>query len=133
MTEFASRPDQPTALLRGILGRCPNCGTAPLFRAYLKQVDACAACATRFGHIRADDFPPYLTILVVGHIVVPSAVLSVEYLTVSTAQLLAIFLPLTAVLMVVFLPRLKGLILALMWTLGLTGAETQGVEAEGGD
>ncbi|MFO1156168.1 MAG: DUF983 domain-containing protein [Rhodospirillales bacterium] len=68
-----TRPPFLVAVGRGLSGRCPNCGEGRLFRAYLKQVDACAVCGEPWGHIRADDAPPWLTILIVGHIVVPAA------------------------------------------------------------
>ncbi len=117
------------ALVRGFRQRCPRCGNAPVFRAYLKPVEACAHCAERFGHIHADDLPPYLTIVVVGHIIVPLFMLVDRYVSLSTWMHIAIWIPLTMVLMFYFLPRLKGASLAWMWTLGLSGNETQGIEA----
>ena len=64
-------------LARGVLGRCPKCGNGRLFRSYLKVVDECSSCGERYGHFRADDAPPWLTILVVGHLTVP-VVLAIE-------------------------------------------------------
>ncbi len=58
-------------LARGVLGRSPKCGNGRLFRSYLKVVDECSSCGERYGHFRADDAPPWLTILVVGHPTVP--------------------------------------------------------------
>jgi uncharacterized protein (DUF983 family) len=73
--EFAPRPapgvrDMRLAIRRGLLGRCPNCGKGRLFRAYLKPVEACSACGEDISHIQADDGPAWLTILVVGHVLV---------------------------------------------------------------
>src|SRR6186997_745157 len=65
------------AMWRGFLGRCPNCGEGALFGRFLKVADACEVCGEEFPHHRADDFPAYLVIVVVGHIIVP-LVLSVE-------------------------------------------------------
>ena len=62
-----------TALRRGFLGRCPNCGRGKLFRAFLKVADRCPDCGTELHHHRADDAPAYFVILIVGHIVVPLA------------------------------------------------------------
>jgi uncharacterized protein (DUF983 family) len=59
------------AMRRGFLGRCPNCGRAPLFVSYLKQVQSCRACGAEFGHIRADDAAPWLTLIVVSHLFLP--------------------------------------------------------------
>ena len=126
----ATRPESKLQILaRGFRRRCPNCDQAPLFRAYLKPVDKCVHCGEAFGHIRADDFPPYLTMVLVGHIVVPLLLIAEDQYAWSMGLHAAVWLPLTVVLMAVFLPRLKGMVLAWMWALGLTGNETQGVEA----
>lgn len=112
-----------SSILRGFLMRCPNCGSGRLFRSYLKPVESCSACGTSLGHIRADDFPPYLTILLVGHLVVPLLVISGRA-EVSTALQIAIAVPATLALIMLLLPRLKGAIIGLMWTLRLSGAES---------
>ena len=78
------RPPFLVAVGRGFSGRCPNCGKSKLFRGYLKQVDACPVCGERWGHIRADDAPPWLTILIVGHIIIPAAMAVVDDEAVST-------------------------------------------------
>ena len=61
---------------RGFRCRCPKCGKGHLFGKYLKVADHCEECGEEFHH-RADDFPAYLVIIVVGHIIVP-AILAVE-------------------------------------------------------
>jgi hypothetical protein len=66
-----SREPLGSVLARGAFGRCPRCGHGKLFNSYLKQVDHCAACTEQLGHIRADDGPAWLTILLTGHILVP--------------------------------------------------------------
>ena len=64
-----AKKDAFSAVLRGLRGRCPHCGQGHLFRAYLKPVDACSVCHEPLKHIRADDGPAWLTILIVGHAV----------------------------------------------------------------
>lgn len=123
-------PDAVSALRaigRGWCKRCPSCGEAKLYRKYLKQVDDCAACAVALGDIRADDFPPYLTIVAVGHIIVPLIVMAEKHFAPPTWAHTVTWLPLTLALMLWFLPRLKGCTIGLMWHLGLTGDERQGV------
>jgi len=73
--------------------------------------------------MRADDFPPYLTMLTVGHIVVPGALLLEKHLDPTIPMQLAIWLPATLILSLWFLPRLKGLIVGLMMHVGLKGGE----------
>src|SRR5215475_10875141 len=63
------------AVMRGLRGRCPNCGRGHMFSRFLKVVDRCPVCGEELFHQRADDFPAYLVILLVGHIVVPAALL----------------------------------------------------------
>ena len=50
--------------------RCPHCGKGHLFRAYLKVADNCDVCGEELFHHRADDLPPYISILIVGHLIV---------------------------------------------------------------
>ena len=44
-----------------------------LFRSFLKVADTCSVCGEELHHQRADDAPPYFTMFIVGHIVVPLA------------------------------------------------------------
>jgi uncharacterized protein (DUF983 family) len=112
-----------TQALRGLAGRCPNCGKGRLFAGYLKQVDRCAVCGEDWGHIRADDGPAWLTILVVGHIVV-AAVLAVEPYT-EWPQWLStlVWVSLALGLILLGLPRAKGLFIALIWRHKMPGSE----------
>jgi uncharacterized protein (DUF983 family) len=61
------------AIRRAARRKCPQCGEGNLFQSYLRQVDRCSACGESFGLIHADDGPAWLTIGVVGHVVVPMA------------------------------------------------------------
>lgn len=116
-------PSKFIASLRGLIGRCPNCGQGRLLRNYLKPVDHCAACGEAYGHLRADDAPPWMTILIVGHIVIP-AVLSVEQTYEPATWIhMAIWPLLSLVLTLLLLPRCKGLVLGLLWSTGAPGSE----------
>ena len=64
-------PRAAQALWRGFRGRCPACGEGRMFRAFLKVADECPHCGEELHHHRADDFPAYLVIVIVGHILVP--------------------------------------------------------------
>jgi uncharacterized protein (DUF983 family) len=106
-----------SAILRGFLQRCPHCGKGQLFRRYLKPVESCAACGESFAHIRADDFPPHLTILAVGHIVVP-LMLVADRAGVSLTAQMAIWVPVALGLTLALLPRIKGGIIGFIWSTG---------------
>jgi uncharacterized protein (DUF983 family) len=111
------------AMWRGFLGRCPNCGEGRLFGRFLKVSDACAVCGEEFHHHRADDFPAYLVIVVVGHVIVP-LVLSVEtHYAPSYWIHLALWLPLTLGMSLGLLQPTKGLVVALQWFAGMHGFE----------
>ncbi len=66
-------------------------------------------------HHRADDAPPYFTIIIVGHIIVP-LLMTVELLYGPPLWVhLSIWLPLTIILSLLILPRVKGGIVGLQW------------------
>ena len=119
----SQRPSMHTALVRGALGRCPRCGQGALFRRYLKMADCCSACGEAYGHFRTDDAAPWLTILVVGHVVVPFVLIFEQALQLAIAVTLAIWLPVIILLTLALLPRCKGVIAALMWAVKAEGSE----------
>jgi uncharacterized protein (DUF983 family) len=105
------------AALKGLRGRCPNCGQGKLFRAYLKPVDCCDACGHNWSEVRADDGPAWLSILVVGHIVVPLTVLMLTYEWLPDWGIIASICALTTVLTLAVLPLAKGAFIAAIWSL----------------
>lgn len=121
---FDDRPNWWTGLLRGFTRRCPHCTKAPAFRGYLKVVDKCSQCSAPLGLTRADDAPPYFTIVVVGHIVIPLMLLAERLYHPADWVHAALWLPLTVVLTLAFLPYVKGGVLGLMWGIGVRGDES---------
>jgi uncharacterized protein (DUF983 family) len=114
--DFSPRPSLTMAMLRGFRERCPRCGKGAIFRAFLKVGDQCSHCDEHLGDIRADDLPAYLTILVVGHIVVPGLLWAERY-DFSTLTELAVAVPLSLGLIALLLPRFKGAAVGLLWSL----------------
>jgi uncharacterized protein (DUF983 family) len=110
-----------TALRRGFRGRCPRCGEGKLFRAFLKTADHCSACGQDFTPHRADDLPAYLVIVIVGHIVVPLALMIETNYSPPVALQLAIYLPLTFIASLVLLQPVKGAVVAVQWALRMHG------------
>lgn len=112
------------AMFRGLRGRCPNCGEGRMFRAYLKVADNCPVCAEELHHHRADDFPAYVVLTILGHVLIPTVV-AVE-LAYSPPYLLqlAVWLPTALLLVLGLLQPVKGAIVGLQWSLGLHGFET---------
>jgi len=110
-------------LWRGILKQCPQCGVGSLLAGYLKPKPCCSHCGEDFRHISADDGPTWLTLLVVGHAVVPLMILLGRDATISPwlAILILALVTLTGVYFV--LPRAKGAFIALIWMTGATGQD----------
>jgi uncharacterized protein (DUF983 family) len=79
------------ALKRGFTGSCPKCGKSKLFESYLKQVEMCNNCGTKWVNVRADDGPAWASMLVSGHLLAPFFCL-------------------------IILPRIKGFFIALIWS-----------------
>lgn len=109
------------ALKRGFRGRCPRCGEGKLFRAFLKVDNNCSVCKLDFTPHRADDLPAYLVIVIVGHIVVPTAlIIETDYSPPIWLQL-AIYLPITLLLSLALLQPVKGAVVGLQWALRMHG------------
>ena len=118
-------PPLLTAMWRGLRGLCPACGETHAFAGYLKVVPVCTNCAAPLGDFRADDAPPYFTIFIVGHVLIP-----VLY-WVETAYRpalwihAAIFIPVALIMTLGLLRPVKGATLGLMLTLGMVKTDDQ--------
>ncbi len=109
------------ALKRGFRQLCPNCGRGRIFDRFLKVNHACAACGQELHHHRADDAPPYFTIFIVGHIVIPLVLILEKAYAPSSWVHAAIWLPVTLALTFFFLPRVKGSLVGLQWSQRMHG------------
>ena len=103
------------SLLRGAAHKCPACGKGAMFRRYLKVANACPNCGEALHHHRADDAPPYFTIVIVGHIVV-GLVLAVEMAYRPPLWVhAALWLPLIVATTLLPLRSMKSLLIALQF------------------
>jgi uncharacterized protein (DUF983 family) len=125
-TAAAEKRDLWLAMKRGFRSRCPRCGEGRLFRAFLKVDNNCSACGLDFTPHRADDLPAYLVIVIVGHIVVPLALMIETEFSPPVALQLAIYLPLTLILSLVLLQPVKGAVVGLQWALRMHGFDESG-------
>jgi uncharacterized protein (DUF983 family) len=114
-----------TALKRGLRGRCPRCGQGKLFRAFLKVDNRCSVCGLDFTPHRADDLPAYLVIIIVGHIVVPLALMIETNYSPPVALQLAIYLPITLLASLLLLQPVKGAVVGIQWALRMHGFDEQ--------
>jgi uncharacterized protein (DUF983 family) len=109
------------AMLRGARQRCPACGEGALFRAYLKVADACPVCGEELHHHRADDAPPYFTMVIVGHVAIAGVLLLEKAYAPPSWVHLTLWLPLTVILSLWLLPPIKGALVGLQWALRMHG------------
>ena len=133
MSPIAPQPEQaarPTtalprslweALTRGMFGKCPRCEGASLFRKWLKPVDRCACCGQDWSVHEADDFPPYISIFVTGHLIAPLIIALMLDLELSVMTTGAIVVPVAAAIMLGILQPAKGATIALQWWHGMAG------------
>src|SRR5580698_1327195 len=70
MSPWSARRSVATSMLRGLKGKCPNCGVGRLFWRYLKVEPVCQTCGHDLDRYPADDGPAYFTVLIVGHLVI---------------------------------------------------------------
>jgi uncharacterized protein (DUF983 family) len=102
-------------LLRGARKRCPNCGEGRLYGRYLKVEPECGTCGHDNGRYRADDAPPYFTILIVGHLVIAPLLIFPWIWEAPAWLVVGITLPLLFVLTLLLLPVVKGAVVGLHW------------------
>ena len=92
---------------------------------YLTVAPACPACGEDLSHQRTDDGPAYLTILLVGHLIIaPLLVFPVVWETSPIIALPILLGGLTAVVLA-GLPRIKGGWVGLMYALQVTDAKAR--------
>jgi uncharacterized protein (DUF983 family) len=115
------RRDSWSAIKRGFLGRCPNCGEGHLFGRYLKAVAQCEHCGERLDQHRADDLPAYLVVLIVGHIVVGAMLAFETFGDAPVWQQMLVWPALTLVLSLALLQPVKGAVIGLQWALRMHG------------
>lgn len=109
------------AMWNGARLRCPRCGEGKLFRAYLEVKDHCPACGEHLYHHKADDLPPYISIVIVGHIIIGLMLEMEMNLRVEPYVYLLTMVPLALSLPLAMLPPIKGAVVGLQWAQRMHG------------
>jgi uncharacterized protein (DUF983 family) len=115
------------AMMKGFRCRCPQCGEGKLFKGFLKPVLVCATCNEKLDGHRSDDLPPYVTIMIVGHLLVP--VILANEMSANPWPLwvhFSVWLPLTLVLTLSLMQPVKGAIIGMQWAMRLHGFDAKG-------
>ena len=110
------------SIIHGLKRTCPPCGDGKLFSRYLK-ITNCRVCKASTGDIRADDLPPYLIILLVGHIMLPMLVFFEAVYHPPLWIQMAVWPSMALLLMLFVLPFIKGSVAGLIWRLQPSGSE----------
>jgi uncharacterized protein (DUF983 family) len=113
-----------TGLKRGLSRRCPNCGEGRLFTRYLKIRRPCEDCGADNTIYPSDDFPPYLTILITGHVLVPLFILTDRAYEPPLWLESVIWLPATVIMCLALLPSMKGATVGLCWATNMVRSES---------
>lgn len=115
------------AIWNGLRLRCPHCGKGHLFKSFLKVADDCDSCGEALHHHRADDFPPYIAIFIVGHLIVGLILhLEMTYVDVPPWVYLATMVPAAIMLPLALLPSIKGGVVGMQWAQRMHGFAAAG-------
>ena len=109
------------ALRLGFRQLCPRCGRGAMFLRYLKVQTACPGCGLELSSYRADDAPPYFTILLVGHVIVPGMLMLEQAAHPPEWVHAALWVPLTLAMTLLLLPRIKGAVIGWHWAAAVRG------------
>lgn len=109
------------ATLRGLAGRCPSCGQGQLFDRFLKPAPECASCGEQLQGHQADDFPAYIVILVLGHIMVPLMIEVNIAFAVPVLWQAAIWPTLALVSALLMIQPVKGAVITFQWARRMHG------------
>lgn len=112
-------PDWRITIWRGMKGRCPHCGLAPIFNGYLKVYQSCLSCTAPLGDMPADDAPPYIAMLVVLHFLALFVVIFYKGGYHPGLVMAGFLLLLLAVICMIALRVAKGAVIGILLKLGL--------------
>lgn len=121
MSEQAEKRAVGIAMRTGARLKCPACGTGKLFSAYLKVAPTCSHCSLKLDGHRADDAPPYFTIILLGHIIIPLMYFVERGYAPPIWVHISLFSFITLVTSLISLPIIKGAIIGLQWALQMHG------------
>ena len=121
-----------SAIARGMRGTCPRCGGTHLFAGGLKPVERCRLCGQNWTLHAADDFPPYIAILLTGHLMAPVIILLGKMESLPEWAMMLIALVLAASLIAAILRPAKGGVIALQWWMGMQGFAGHAGKVEAG-
>jgi uncharacterized protein (DUF983 family) len=123
MPEASPQTDRPLrpALLHGLRGHCPQCGQGALFDRFLKPADQCAVCAESFAGHEAHDFPAYIVILLLGHIIVGTMISVNAAFDIPVGWQAILWPTVTFILAIALIQPVKGAVITYQWARRMHG------------
>lgn len=115
-----TRPSWP-AIWRGMRRQCPRCGARSLFAGYTRIAGTCGTCGLAFSGHRADDAPPYITMLIVGHLLIVPIVEVKRLLDPPLGLQMLVWMGLALTMSLWLLPKAKGGLIGLQWAQRMHG------------
>jgi uncharacterized protein (DUF983 family) len=101
--------------LTGLACRCPNCGEGALFDGFLTVSARCEACGLNLRAADSGDGPAVFIVLIVGMISCFCALITEVMFHPPIWVHLVLWLPLTAILVLVLIRPFKGVMLAMQF------------------
>lgn len=114
---MSDKRDSRTAVIRGLMNRCPNCGEGQLLRGYLKNPSECEICNTPLERYPAADGPAFFTMTIVLLLLIPLIGFTWVLLRPSPVMLMIIVGPVSIVLALVLLRFVKGAFIGYLWAI----------------
>ena len=99
----------------GLQGCCPRCGCGELFEGFLKIRPRCSACGLDYAFADAGDGPAVFVMLIVGFLIMGLALWFDSVFAPPVWLHALIWLPLTVIIALVLLRKLKGIMVALQY------------------
>lgn len=99
----------------GLQGCFPRCGRGKLFDGFLKLKPHCSACGLDYAFADAGDGPAVFVMLIVGFLIIGLALWFDSVFAPPVWLHALIWLPLTVILSLVLLRKLKGIMVALQY------------------
>ena len=133
MSEWTNAPapaeparDWKQAMKRGAACKCPNCGTGRMFKSFLKVNPVCEDCGLQLDGHRADDMPPYITVFIVGHIIVALNLAFEQNTDWPMWWHMTLWPVLTIILVLLIMQPVKGALIGYQWALRMHGFDPEG-------
>lgn len=130
--EFEEEP-LSKAIMKGLKGKCPQCGDGKLFTGFLEIKGSCAVCGFDYGSIDTADGPAFFIMTIVGFVIVIGAYILEVTVHPPVWVHMVVWMPMIVLLSIALLRPFKGVMAALQhrFSAGPLGANDLDHQDEG--